>query len=149
MKVLATIMLFVTLSCQAGQLPPAPIDKDDICSFCKMAISTSRYAAQIVDREGNRYKFDDVGCMFRFARERHMGASARFYVMNYANGKDWLDARTAVFVRSKAVNTPMASGIVAFADRTAAGAFNARNNGEMRTFADFMSAKTDQIQHGE
>ncbi len=144
MKWLATTMLLVAMGCQAGQLRPAPIDKDDVCAFCKMAISTARYAAQVIDGDGNYYKFDDIGCMLRFVRERRMDAAAvRMFVMNYAGGKSWIDARKAFFVRSSSVHTPMASGIVAFGDRTAAADFSAKNKGEMLAFDDLAGNKMD------
>jgi hypothetical protein len=48
--------------------------------------------------EEDFYKFDDIACMLRFAHTcGFQPSSASFYVTNYANGKDWVDARHAHF----------------------------------------------------
>jgi copper chaperone NosL len=49
---------------------PVDIDPGDMCQSCKMAISQKKYAAEFVDKDGGVFKFDDIGCMFRFAKQR-------------------------------------------------------------------------------
>ncbi len=129
------MLLLLATGCQGAQLRPAAIEKDDVCAGCKMAISQPRYAAQVVDKEGNQHKFDDIGCMLRFIREHKMKDSgAAFFVMDYVGGKDWLDARTAVFVKSDAIASPMASGLAAFRDQAAAKEFADKNKGQVWRF---------------
>jgi copper chaperone NosL len=83
-----------------------------------MAISERRYAAEIVEQDGTVYKFDDIACMLRFAHVHAKEApTARFYVTDYATGKDWIDARESYFAKlATSVSSPMASGLVAFRD---------------------------------
>jgi copper chaperone NosL len=138
--ILAVVLL--TTGCQAGEARPAAIDKDDVCALCKMAISEPRYAAQIVDKDGNNHKFDDIGCMLRFARDRKLNdASATFFVMDYESGKDWLNARQTTFVRSDAISSPMASRLGAFRSRSKAGDFSAKNKGQVLTFEELLNSK--------
>jgi copper chaperone NosL len=115
-KILSPILAVVLLTaCQSKPRGPVPIERDDACASCRMAISERRYAAEVIDRDGNIYKFDDIACMLRFAHARGFQPSqATFYVTDYANGKDWVDARHAHFMKLRtSVSSPMASGLVA------------------------------------
>ena len=116
MKILAPILAVLLLTaCQSKPRGPVPIERDDACASCRMAISERRYAAEAIDQDGNIYKFDDIACMLRFAHARGFQPSkANFYVTDYATGKDWVDARHAHFMKLRtSVSSPMASGLVA------------------------------------
>lgn len=117
MKILATILLLsLLIACESKPRGPVPLDANDACASCRMAISERRYAAELLDHEGNIYKFDDIACMLRFAHSHGLQISnTTFYVTDYANSKDWLDARNAYFTQlQSSVSSPMASGVVAF-----------------------------------
>jgi copper chaperone NosL len=101
-----------------------------------MAISQPQYAAQVVDQDGNAYKFDDIGCMLRYLRE-HTLPQRRLYVMDYVN-RQWLEAERTVFVRSNAIESPMASGLAAFRDHSAAQQFLGNSSGQMISFAELI-----------
>jgi len=117
-RILAIILALLLTACQSKPRGPVPIDRDDTCASCRMAISERRYAAELIDQDGNIYKFDDIACMLRFAHARGFQPSeASFYVTDYATGMDWVDARHAHFVRLRtSVSSPMASGLVAVVD---------------------------------
>lgn len=136
MKILMAVLLLMALACQADQKPQA-IEAHDVCASCKMAISQPRYAAQAVDKEGNAYKFDDVGCLLRYLRE-HKLPQARIYVMDYV-AQQWLEAESAIFVGSEAIESPMASGLAAFRNRAAAQQFLRDTPGQMMSFKDLIS----------
>lgn len=127
------MLLLMVMGCQADQKPQA-IEAHDVCAACKMAISQPRYAAQAVDKEGNAYKFDDIGCMLRYLRQ-HQLPRTRIYVMDYA-AQEWLEAESAIFVRSEAIESPMASGLAAFRDQPAARKFLKNRSGQMFAFAE-------------
>ena len=112
-----------------------------------MAISQSRYAAQVVDRDGVALKFDDIGCMRRYLRE-HQPAQARIYVMDYVN-QQWLAAEAAVYVRSKTIESPMASGLAAFRDQPAASRFLRENDGALTSFPELMTRESGATQHAD
>jgi copper chaperone NosL len=125
-------MALLLMACESRPRGPMPIRADDACASCRMAISERRYAAELLDHDGNLYKFDDIACMLRFAHSLGAQRSAiRFYVTDYANGEDFIDASSAYFVRLKSsVSSPMASGIVAFRNAaTPAQASNQKNGG--------------------
>jgi copper chaperone NosL len=129
------VLLLLALACQADQRPQA-IEAHDTCASCRMAISQPQYAAQVVDREGTAYKFDDIGCMLRYLNN-HTFPQRRLYVMDYVN-RQWLEAGSAVFVRSEAIRSPMSGGLAAFRDQSAAQQFLKNSSGQMISFAELI-----------
>ena len=113
---IATLAISVLLGCNSRAKGPVPIAPDDACASCRMLISQRRFAAEMLDSDGTIYKFDDIACMMRFAQANGKNSpSVRFYVTDYAGGRDWLDARQAYFVRlRRSSSSPMASGLAAF-----------------------------------
>ena len=83
-----------------------------------MAASQMRYASEIIDRDENVYKFDDIGCMLRFMRE-HRTESAAVFVRDY-DGDGWMRAPEAHYVRSDAIPSPMGGHTIALKKKTAA-----------------------------
>ena len=114
----AAVGLFFACSASVG---PVEIESGDMCSFCRMAISDKRFAAEIVNADESVLKFDDIGCMLRY-RSSHVSAvePAAVYVAD-SRSRNWLKAENAHFIRSATIKTPMGSGIVAFASAESAG----------------------------
>jgi len=135
MRIITAALLLLALACQADQRPQA-IEAHDACASCRMAISQPQYAGQIVDKEGNAYKFDDIGCMLRYLNN-HTFPQRRLYVMDYVN-RQWLEAGSAVFVRSEAIRGPMNGGLAAFRDQSAAQQFLKNSSGQMISFAELI-----------
>jgi copper chaperone NosL len=111
-----SLVLLLLTGCKSRSHGPVAIEADDSCASCRMAISERRYAAEIVDTDGNVYKFDDIACMLRFAHTHGMEPrTVDFYVTDYKTGKDWMDARQSYFAGLRSsVSSPMGSGLVAF-----------------------------------
>lgn len=127
--------MLLALACQADQKPQA-IEAHDACASCRMAISQPQYAAEVLDKDGNAYKFDDIGCMLRYLKE-HTLPQRRLYVMDYVN-RQWLEAERAVFVRSNAIASPMAGGLAALRDQSAAQQFLRNSSGQMMSLAELV-----------
>jgi len=136
MRIITAALLLLALACQADQRPQA-IEAHDACASCRMAISQPQYAAQVVDREGTAYKFDDIGCMLRYLNN-HTFPQRRLYVMDYVN-RQWLEAESAVFVRSEAIRSPMNGGLAAFRDQSAAQHFLKNSSGQIVGLAELTS----------
>ncbi|HWP48033.1 MAG TPA: nitrous oxide reductase accessory protein NosL [Candidatus Limnocylindrales bacterium] len=133
---LILLLLIILIACQSQQLQPVDIEAGDMCSFCKMAISEKRYAAEFIDQDGTVFKFDDIGCMIRFIQERGLKDKiAVYFVTDYDNLK-WLNAEPSSYVKSEAIPSPMASGLVAFKDRLKAEEFSRKYRGQILTFED-------------
>ena len=119
MRTLFVILIALLLAaCESKPRGPVALERNDACASCRMVISERRYAAELSDRDGEVFKFDDVACMLRFAHSRGIQqATAKFYVTDFAHGSDWIDATQSYFVKMKSsVSSPMASGIVAVRD---------------------------------
>ncbi len=85
-----------------------------------MAVSEKRFAAEFIDTEGAVHKFDDLGCLRSYLKEKSPRVQlAACFVADYETRR-WIAGPEAFFVRSPGFKTPMAGGIVAFADRTRA-----------------------------
>ena len=129
-------MLVAVASCQQSAGTPVALEANDMCSFCRMSISEARYAAELIDNDGQTFKFDDIGCMANFIKQKRNIAPIRAtFVMDF-DRREWLSAESAAFVRSPEFKTPMNGGIVAFKDRSSAEAAIAKYHSTPVTFAD-------------
>lgn len=111
--------------------PPEVRWGQDVCSACSMIISEDRYASaivSIVNDERHVHLFDDLGEMFEVPAPTT--ASYRRWVCD-AQTRDWIDAETAIYVRSAALHTPMGRGIAAFEDEADAKTLQAEVGGEL------------------
>lgn len=142
----AAAALALLASCAGGPPEPAPILLDeDACSYCRMAISERRYAAELVTREGRVERFDDAGCLAAWLREHGRPEGAAAFVTDYRTG-DWLAAEAATYVASPALPTPMRSGLAAFADRAAAEAAAAELGGEVAGWEEVRSGTAGNVE---
>jgi copper chaperone NosL len=111
--------------CESAELRPIDILSEDMCAFCKMAISEKRYASELMTHDGDVFKFDDIGCMLRFRKGRsHPEPAAATFVIDF-DTRQWLKSEEAYFVKSKEFKTPMGGHVVAF--KAAADAEDAAN----------------------
>lgn len=131
------LVLLSIAGCAPGQTeatPPEIIYGETVCAKCNMIISDERFAAGYAyEVAAGRYEslaFDDVGDMLEYAAEHPEHAIKTWYVHDYAD-RSWLDAATATYVVSQDVQSPMGSGIAAFADAAAANELAQRVNGQV------------------
>ncbi len=124
--------------CSSREVRPVDIFPEDMCAHCRMAISEKRCAAELVEKDGTVFKFDDFGCMRAYIKEKQKrGDAVAFFVADY-RGFGWINAADAHFVRSARIATPMGGGTVAYRDASMAEAAAARYQGEVKSFAEVM-----------
>jgi copper chaperone NosL len=141
MKKVLIIALTALAACRTGPPRPIDIEPSDMCSRCRMAISQNRYAAELVDPDGNVWKFDDIGCMVRYTRDHSLNPRLQtYFVMDYQS-QHWLDAGRAIYVRSGEIPSPMAGGIVAFENQANAEEFSRGVHGELLRFEGLWMSK--------
>jgi copper chaperone NosL len=124
---LAVVVLsFICLqSCNTG---PQPIQAGiDQCSFCKMTVSDTRFACELITQKGKVYKFDDAHCMTAFVNAPGTDKSTikQFYLADFNENTKWLNAEDAWLLKSESLKSPMGGNTAAFAneaDQKAAGA---------------------------
>jgi copper chaperone NosL len=130
------ICLSALASCQQQRLEPVALEPEDMCSFCRMAISEKRYAAQLVDSEGQVFKFDEIGCLVNFMQRNNTDAAnvARF-VMDF-DERIWIKAEDAYYVKSSEVTTPMNGGVIAFKTQPKAQQAAEKFHGKAQSFGE-------------
>ncbi|HEX5083744.1 MAG TPA: nitrous oxide reductase accessory protein NosL [Blastocatellia bacterium] len=121
-------------SCGAPKFEPVEIAAEDMCAFCKMAISEKQYAAEFLNQDGDAFKFDDIGCLANQLKTvQNRRNIAAFFIMDY-DARQWVNAEQAYFVRSDGFRTPMSGRVVAFKDRSKAEEAAAKYHGRLLSF---------------
>ena len=103
-----------------------------------MIINEERFAAAIAYRHGSKIDymyFDDGGELFEAQVPPH--DEARYYVHD-AGTSEWLDAKTAFYLRSKTLRTPMGFGLAAYTTEAAAKAAAVEYPGEFLRYSDLV-----------
>ena len=136
MRILLICPLLLAVGCGNRSPQPVEIDATDMCAQCKMAISEKRYAAEMVDGEGNVLKFDSLDCMLHYAARRNLKDQAAAWFVMDSDGRSWLDLRQALLVRAAAIPGPMGSGVLAVQDPARARELARRFSGEVVRFDD-------------
>lgn len=92
----------------------------DACEFCKMTIMDKKYAAEIVTDKGKALKFDDVSCLIKYMKANKLKEpDLAFVVVNdYNKPGEWIDAKTATFLSSKDLKSPMRGDVAAFSAKS-------------------------------
>jgi copper chaperone NosL len=129
---LTTIAAF-SISCQKAYIEPVAIAAEDICSFCKMAISEKQYAAEFITNDGDALKFDDIGCLVEHIKGVKRTEVAAYFVTDFES-RVWITAEGAHFVRSAGLKTPMGGGVIAFRNESEARESAARFHGSLLRF---------------
>lgn len=109
------IALLALLACSRGPPGPAPLDpRNEACAQCRMAVSSQRFAGQIVAPGEEARFFDDLSCLAAYLRA-HPGQppGARAFVADHRTG-EWVLADRAVYSLAP-IDTPMGSHLIAHA----------------------------------
>ena len=112
----------------------------DACDHCRMTIAEPKFAAQLVTRTGQIYRFDDPGCLASFVAAGRVATREvhGIWVNDYAHPEARVPGADALFVISERVRAPMNGGAAAFGSRDAAAAFQASMGGRLAHWADLL-----------
>jgi copper chaperone NosL len=132
------VSIAVFANCQKGAVEPVALVPEDMCSYCRMAISEKQYAAEMIDGEGQPFKFDDIGCMLNFVKKQSVSvSSSSFFVMDFEQ-RQWLKADDAYYVRSSELTSPLSGGIIAFKDQNKAQEAAGKYHGKLLRFKELL-----------
>lgn len=132
-------LLLIAVGCANRSPRPVEIDADDMCAQCKMAISEKRYAAELADGDGNMIKFDNIDCMVRYASSHGLRDKAAAWFVADSEGKQWLNARETLFVKSASIPGPMGSGVLCTLNQAQANQLAQHFSGQVVHFDDLWS----------
>ena len=113
---IAVVSALAAIGCGREQLTPAVLEAGrEACAYCRMTVSDSHLASQVLAPGELPKFFDDLGCLGRFlAATTDVPAGAAIYVADHRTN-EWVPAGTAVFTRVPLLATPMSSHLVAHA----------------------------------
>jgi copper chaperone NosL len=114
--------------------PPTVRYGEEACAHCRMIISDDRFAAALVTKGGDTLKFDDIGCLVEHkADQQQLPGSVSIHWVRDFGGGGWLDARSASYVHSTKVHSPMGYNLTALPPESP-------ESGSTLRFADLPSA---------
>lgn len=106
----ALLLAAVSLVACEGKLAPVdPYWGKQACADCGMLVSEKRFAAQLVDAQGERLYFDDVGCLVHRLEVRPVDTAASW--VRHSAAERWLPLAEARF--EEGAKTPMDYGFAA------------------------------------
>lgn len=120
--VVASGFSLLLISCSQTGAEPIKLHKDN-CTFCKMTIADGRFAAELITDKGRVYKFDDLSCMVRYAKQNSKQYYRQKFVNDYSADNVLIDATTSFFVYSDKVRSPMRGDVAGFSTKEAAEKF--------------------------
>ena len=110
----ASVFLLALLTA-CSQKPDEIHYGSDECAYCKMMITDSRFATQIVRDTGKSIKFDAIECMADYAEENKSELeSAKMWVSDFNDPGNWVEVGNAKIVKSDVVKSPMGESLLAF-----------------------------------
>ena len=133
----AALAVFTCLILVACQIKPEPLRYGkDSCHHCKMTLVDKKFGAEILTTKGKVYKFDDVNCMLNFYNKMETPVEniEQVLVIDFSQPGRLVDAKTARYLRSDEIKSPMASSIAAFESGDDLMKMNAKWNGTQLTW---------------
>lgn len=113
-------------------IEPQPINYGkDACHYCKMNIVDSQHAAEFVTEKGKCYKFDAIECMLMQIKEFDEAPIALHLITDYSNPGSLMDAKTATYLISEAIPSPMGGFLSGFSVKEKAVSTHAESGGEL------------------
>jgi len=138
---LASVAAGVVFLWPAPATGPEPIAYErDTCASCRMHLSQPGFAGEMRDPDGTLTKYDDVGCLIRAILAAHREVP-QAWVEDHAGG-GLVPLISARLVRGDAASTPMGSGLVAFADESAARMYADAHGTRVMAFEDVLRDST-------
>lgn len=117
-SVIITVLLLISACGKSQSYEPEEINPEvDVCDVCNMSVASELFATELILKDGEIYKYDDIGCMIemldtddRISEEE----IAKKYVRDVETG-EWIELEDAYYVYHPDIWTPMAYGVVSFA----------------------------------
>ncbi|NSL51662.1 nitrous oxide reductase accessory protein NosL [Bacillus sp. P2(2020)] len=130
-------LLFLATACGNEQsYEPRDVNPDiDACEVCNMSVAHVDFATQIIEKDGTVHMYDDIGCMVKYLNSEGKNIDiAATYVRDYET-LEWVEYEKAYYAYHPEFWTPMAYGVVSFAEKERAEAFVANEGkGEVLEF---------------
>ena len=113
------MLLLATFATAMISCEPKVVDINygkDMCHYCSMTIVDRQYSAQYVTGKGRAYKFDAIECLIKDMKAQDEEKMAFIMVSDYSNPGELIDARSARYVVSENIQSPMGENLLAVKD---------------------------------
>lgn len=117
----ALVPAMIILLLASCNTKPQPFEAGkDVCNFCKMTITDTRFGGELVTKKGKIYKFDDLHCMAEYLTADKETAFSHSLTIDFEKPNTFLDTDKANFVISEHLKSPMGSNTAAFQTKESA-----------------------------
>ncbi len=126
------VLLCISLLLFTCSTAEQPIDYGHVsCDFCQMTVVDQRYAAQLVTTKGKVFVFDAAECMINYmqAEENQRHEYSQTLVNDYLTPTKLINAKTAYYLRSEQLPSPMGAYITAVENMEAAESLKEKHEG--------------------
>ena len=145
LTVLLPLVALILFGCSSPE--PLPIDFGNVqCTACKMLVADTRFGAEAVSITGKVFVFDAPECMLGWylAEEQIKQDDVHsLWVSDHAAPATLIDARTALFLESEELHSPMSMNVAAFSTEAALRDALARYGGTRRSYDDVVALAED------
>lgn len=127
------LIAFAMILASCNTQPSAFEPGKDICHFCKMNITDTRFGGELITKKGKIFKFDDLHCMISFLKggTETDNNLAQKLVINFEKPNTFLEVDKAAFVISPELKSPMGSHTAGFETQEAATRFSQGKQAEI------------------
>lgn len=115
MKVFYSLLLGSLLVASSCSIESEKINYGkESCHFCKMTIVDNQHAAEMVTSKGKVFKYDAIECMINDLKQKSVVDFGLLFVNDYAAPGTLIDAKSATFLISQEIKSPMGAFLSAF-----------------------------------
>jgi len=108
-----------------------------------MTVVDKTHAAQYVTKKGKAYMFDAIECMVNeLDKDQSEDKMSFLLVADYANPGSLIDAKTATYLISEKIKSPMGANLSAFSSKETAKKMLTENGGKLFTWEELKSKLT-------
>ncbi|MEZ4722350.1 MAG: nitrous oxide reductase accessory protein NosL [Flavobacteriales bacterium] len=123
-------LIILLLASGCGKTQEAIEYGKDNCHYCQMRIMDPKFGSEAITNKGRCYKFDSGECLLRYLNDAQSEHS-HLYVTDFERPNKLIDAKSAYFLVSKAMPSPMGGFLNAFSDKASAEKQQTKNGGEI------------------
>lgn len=118
------------------KVEPQPINYgEDHCFNCDMTVVSKTHAAEFVTKKGKSYMFDAAECLvWKLGKDNNESEMEYILVSDYAHPGNLIDAKSATFLITKKIKSPMGANLSAFKTSESAKKAQSIHGGQVYTW---------------
>ncbi|CAL66383.1 nitrous oxide reductase accessory protein NosL [Christiangramia forsetii] len=129
-------LLIITLIFSACEISPQAINYgNEACEYCNMTIVDQQYASQLVNKNGKAYNFDAIECMIHYSEDIKEKEYQLYLINDFKNPGTLIDAKTAYYLISPEISSPMGANLSGFASEEDAKKAESNYDGQLYNWA--------------